>query len=88
VVQKKQGNKAEKKIKIPEGLWVKCDSCREIIYKKEIENNLKICPKCNYHFRISAKERILLLVDEDSFTEIDAGLSSTDPLDFRTSPVP
>ena len=81
--KKSKGIKAEKKIKIPEGLWVKCDSCREIIYKKEIENNLKICPKCNYHFRISAKERILLLVDEDSFTEIDAGLSSTDPLDFR-----
>lgn len=81
--KKSKGIKAEKKIKIPEGLWVKCDSCREIIYKKEIDNNLKICPKCNYHFRISAKERILLLVDEDSFTEIDAGLSSTDPLDFR-----
>lgn len=81
--KKSKGIKAEKKIKIPEGLWVKCDSCREIIYKKEIDNNLKICPKCNYHFRISAKERILLLVDEDSFTEIDAGLSSTDPLGFR-----
>jgi acetyl-CoA carboxylase carboxyl transferase subunit beta len=74
---------ADKKIKIPEGLWVKCDSCREIIYKKEIDKNLKICPKCNYHFRISAKERIQLLVDEDSFTEIDTGLSSTDPLSFR-----
>jgi len=75
--------RADKKIKIPEGLWVKCDSCREIIYKKEIDKNLKICPKCNYHFRISAKERIQLLVDEDSFTEIDSGLSSTDPLSFR-----
>ena len=74
--------KAEKKIKIPEGLWVKCDSCKEIIYKKEIDKNLKICPKCNYHFRISARERIQLLVDEDSFTEIDTGLSSTDPLKF------
>ncbi len=75
--------KAEKRIKIPEGLWVKCDSCREIIYKKEIDKNLKICPKCNYHFRISARERIQLLVDEDSFAEIDTGLSSTDPLEFR-----
>jgi acetyl-CoA carboxylase carboxyl transferase subunit beta len=75
--------RAEKKIKIPEGLWVKCDSCREIIYKKEIDKNLKICPKCNYHFRISAKERIRLLVDEDSFSEIDTGLSSTDPIGFR-----
>jgi len=75
--------KTEKKIKIPEGLWVKCDSCREIIYKKEIDKNLKICPKCNYHFRISARERIQLLVDDDSFTEINTGLSSTDPLGFR-----
>ena len=79
----KETIKSEKKIKIPEGLWVKCDSCREIIYKKEIDKNLRICPKCNYHFRISAKDRIQLLVDEGSFTEIDAGLSSKDPLDFR-----
>jgi acetyl-CoA carboxylase carboxyl transferase subunit beta len=75
--------KTDKKIKIPEGLWVKCDSCKEIIYKKEIDKNLKICPKCNYHFRISAKERIKLFVDEGSFVEIDSGLSSNDPLNFK-----
>ena len=75
--------RAEKKIKIPEGLWVKCDSCKEIIYKKEIDKNLKICPKCNYHFRISARERINLLVDEGSFVEMDAGLASNDPLNFK-----
>jgi acetyl-CoA carboxylase carboxyl transferase subunit beta len=75
--------RAEKKIKIPEGLWVKCDSCKEIIYKKELDKNLKICPKCNYHFRISAKERIKLLVDDGSFIEIDAGLVSDDPLSFK-----
>ena len=75
--------KTDKKIKIPEGLWVKCDSCKEIIYKKEIDKNLKICPKCNYHFRISARERIKLLVDEGSFVEIDSGLASSDPLHFK-----
>lgn len=75
--------KTEKKVKIPEGLWVKCDSCKEIIYKKEIDKNLKICPKCNYHFRISARERIKLLVDEGSFVEIDSGLASNDPLNFK-----
>ena len=75
--------KTEKKVKIPEGLWVKCESCREIIYKKEIDKNLRICPKCNYHFRISARERLKLLVDEGSFVEMDAGLSSGDPLNFR-----
>lgn len=75
--------KAEKKVKIPEGLWVKCDSCKEIIYKKEIEKNLQVCPKCNYHFRISAAERIKLIADEGSFMEIDAELSTTDPLNFK-----
>jgi len=75
--------KTDKKVKIPEGLWVKCESCREIIYKKEIDKNLKICPKCNYHFRISALERLKLLVDEGSFVEMDAGLSSHDPLNFK-----
>jgi acetyl-CoA carboxylase carboxyl transferase subunit beta len=75
--------KPDKKVKIPEGLWVKCESCREIIYKKEIDKNLKICPKCNYHFRISAKERLKLLVDEGSFIEMDTALTSNDPLHFR-----
>lgn len=75
--------RTDKKVKIPEGLWVKCDSCREIIYRKEIDRNLKICPKCNYHFRISARERIKLLVDEGSFVEMDAGLASNDPLSFK-----
>ncbi len=81
--KKSKDIRADKKIKIPEGLWVKCDSCREIIYKKEIDKNLKICPKCNYHFRISALERLQLLVDEGSFSELDTGLASTDPLQFR-----
>lgn len=72
----------DKKIKIPEGLWVKCGNCKEIVYKREVEKNLKICPKCNYHFRISAKERIELMVDEGSFTEINPDITSGDPLNF------
>ncbi len=75
--------KPDKKVKIPEGLWVKCESCREIIYRKEIDKNLKICPKCNYHFRISARERLKLLVDDGSFVETDATLASNDPLRFK-----
>lgn len=75
--------KAEKKVKIPEGLWVKCDICKEIIYKKELEKNLQVCPKCNYHFRISASERINLIADKGSFMEIDAELSTIDPLNFK-----
>ena len=75
--------KTEKKVKIPEGLWIKCDSCKEIIYKKEIEKNLQVCPKCNYHFRISARERINYIIDDGSFGELDSDLTSTDPLHFK-----
>ncbi len=75
--------KADRKVKIPEGLWVKCDNCKEIIYRKEVERNLKVCPKCNYHFRISAMERLKLLVDSGSFQEMDPDLTSSDPLRFK-----
>jgi acetyl-CoA carboxylase carboxyl transferase subunit beta len=83
--KKTKETRTDKKGKIPEGLWVKCDGCKEIIYKKEIEKNLKICPKCNYHFRISARERMKLLVDEGSFVEMDGNLASIDPLHFKDS---
>jgi len=77
--------RTDKKGKIPEGLWVKCDGCKEIVYKKEIEKNLMVCPKCNYHFRISSRERLKLLVDEGSFVEADENLISIDPLHFKDS---
>lgn len=80
---KKEKGTIPKKVKVPEGLWVKCDSCKEIVYRKEVEKNLKVCPKCNYHFRISAKERIALLVDEGSFNEIASGFTTADPLNFK-----
>lgn len=83
--KKIKGEKIQKKVKIPEGLWVKCENCKEIIYKKEIDKNLKVCPKCNYHFRISAKERIKLLADEGSFIEFDADMISGNPLNFKDS---
>lgn len=81
--KKSKEPKSTKKIKIPEGLWVKCDNCREIIYRKEIDKNLKVCPKCNYHFRISAQERLGLLVDKDTFEEINRDVTSGDPLGFE-----
>ncbi|HCC69268.1 MAG TPA: acetyl-CoA carboxylase carboxyl transferase subunit beta [Nitrospiraceae bacterium] len=80
---KKNKSTIPKKVKIPEGLWVKCDNCKEIVYRKEVEKNLKVCPKCNYHFRISARERIALLIDNNSFQEIEPNLSSDDPLNFK-----
>ena len=74
---------AAKKVKIPEGLWVKCDNCKEIIYRKEVEKNYKVCPKCDYHFRITASERLPFLVDEGSFLEVEDGLSPKDFLGFK-----
>jgi acetyl-CoA carboxylase carboxyl transferase subunit beta len=81
--KKTKGQRIEKKVKIPEGLWVKCENCKEIVYKKEIEKNLKICPKCNYHFRISARERLKLVVDDGTISEIAADITSGDPLVFK-----
>lgn len=72
-----------KKVKIPEGLWVKCDNCKEIIYRKEVEKNYKVCPKCDYHFRISASERLSYLVDDGTFLEVEDGLSPRDFLGFK-----
>ena len=66
-----------------ESLWVKCNHCREIIYRKELQRNLRVCPKCDYHFPITIDERIALLLDEGSFKEWDADLAPTDPLGFR-----
>jgi acetyl-CoA carboxylase carboxyl transferase subunit beta len=70
---------------MPEGLWTKCKNCEEIIYSKEIERNLNVCPKCDYHFRISARERIALVIDEGTFVETDAKMSSVDFLKFKDS---
>ncbi len=83
--KKTREQRIDKKVKIPEGLWVKCENCKEIVYKKEIEKNLKVCPKCNYHFRIRARERLKLIVDEGSFVEIGAEITSGDPLGFKDS---
>lgn len=66
----------------PDGLWTKCESCGEIIYNKELKSNLWVCPKCNYHFKISAWERIQQIADEGSFVEIAGNVVSCDPLQF------
>ncbi len=74
-----------KKMQMPEGVWTKCKNCQEIVYGKEIERNLNVCPKCDYHFRIGARERIDLVLDEGSFVEMDASMRSVDFLDFKDS---
>src|SRR5262245_40304667 len=67
---------------MPDGLWMQCDECNEMIFKKELEDNLYTCPKCNRHFRIGSSEYIDILFDPGSFIESDAELISTDPLEF------
>jgi acetyl-CoA carboxylase carboxyl transferase subunit beta len=67
---------------IPNGMWAKCDKCGEIIYKKDLENNLMVCPKCKAHLRLSALDRIKLIIDEDTFEEFDKDLRSSNPLNF------
>jgi acetyl-CoA carboxylase carboxyl transferase subunit beta len=71
----------ERKIRT-EGLWVKCDGCRAAIWKKDLEQNWQMCPKCGHHFRLSAAKRLALLLDEGDWTEHDAELASSDPLGF------
>jgi acetyl-CoA carboxylase carboxyl transferase subunit beta len=71
----------EKKVRT-EGLWVKCDGCRQIIWKKDLEDNLNVCPKCDKHFRIDARARLAQLLDENQYEVFDSNLVSTDPLKF------
>jgi acetyl-CoA carboxylase carboxyl transferase subunit beta len=65
-----------------EGLWVKCESCRQIIWKKDMEENLNVCPKCDKHFRVDARTRLSLLLDGEEYETFDGDISSTDPLRF------
>jgi acetyl-CoA carboxylase carboxyl transferase subunit beta len=72
---------ANKESRVPEGLWVKCPSCAEVIYNKDLTATSNVCPKCAHHFRIGALDRLRLLFD-GSWQEYDEGLKSTDPLKF------
>jgi len=69
---------------VTEGLWIKCSGCKDPLWKKDLEANLQVCSKCNYHYKIKAVDRLHLLFD-DSWQELDASLHSTDPLDFKAA---
>jgi acetyl-CoA carboxylase carboxyl transferase subunit beta len=71
----------EKKIRT-EGLWVKCENCRQIIWKKDLEENMNVCPKCEKHFRIDARTRLAQLLDDNQYEMFDGDIASTDPLKF------
>jgi acetyl-CoA carboxylase carboxyl transferase subunit beta len=81
--EEKEEKEKRGELKISEQLWTKCNSCNEIIYRKVIERNLQVCPKCNYHFPIPARKRIEGVVDPGTFIEYDADLVSDDPLEFK-----
>ncbi|MFA5117100.1 MAG: acetyl-CoA carboxylase, carboxyltransferase subunit beta [Candidatus Omnitrophota bacterium] len=72
-----------KKKDIPDGLWTKCEGCSEALYNKALEENLKVCPKCGYHFTLDAKERVKTIIDEGTFNEFDQDMTSLDPLSFK-----
>jgi len=72
-----------KKKEIPEGLWTKCEGCSEVLYNKTLEENFKVCPKCNHHFSLDAFERMNILLDKDTLQEYDKDMVSVDPLDFK-----
>lgn len=67
---------------IPNGMWVKCSKCGSILYKNDVQDNLKVCPKCNGHLRMNANERIKMIIDEGTFEEFDVNMSADNPLDF------
>ncbi len=84
--------KAKKALETPqekrvqtEGLWMKCEGCKQIIWKKELDNNFQCCPKCSYHFKMGSRARLEMLFDGGGYTEHDARLYSTDPLTFKDS---
>ena len=73
---------ADKASRVPEGLWIKCPSCAQVIYNKDLAASLNVCPKCAHHFRITASERLKQLFDGETWEEFDMGLRSIDPLKF------
>lgn len=72
-----------KKSAIPEGLWMQCPQCREALFKKDVAANCNVCPRCQHHFYLSARDRIRQLLDENTFEEWDADIAPVDALDFR-----
>lgn len=81
----KEGLIPQRKKEIPDGIWIKCDSCGEIIYKKELEKDLWVCPKCDHHFRIRSRDYINLILDDGNLEEYDKELEASDPLEFKDS---
>ena len=82
VSNSESGDKNTKASDMLIGKWVKCDECKEILYKEEVKNNLSVCPNCGKHFRLSARRRITQIIDEGTFEEINENMKTTNPLEF------
>ncbi len=81
----KEGLIPQRKKEIPDGIWVKCDACGDIIYRKELEKHLWVCSKCDHHFRISSRDYVNLILNDGKLDECDASLQASDPLEFKDS---
>ena len=81
--KKKEGLPPQKQKEVPDGLWLKCDSCGEIIYRKQLERNYWTCPQCGHHFKVPSSYYIKILLDEGTFEPHDENIRSTDPLKFK-----
>jgi len=81
----KEGLIPQRKKEIPDGIWIKCDSCGEIIYRKQLEKDLWVCSKCDHHFRIRSRDYIDLILDDGILEEYDKDLGASDPLKFKDS---
>jgi acetyl-CoA carboxylase carboxyl transferase subunit beta len=81
--KKKKGISTVEKKVLPDGLWIKCDNCGEIIYRSQLQSRMYVCPKCDHHFRVSSREYITYLFDENSFEEFNQHIAPGDPLNFR-----
>jgi len=80
--KRKLGQEKKSSSPVPSGLWVKCEDCKTLLFKGELESNFMVCPKCGYHFPVPAKERLFMLFDNAEFEELDKNLESVDVLEF------
>ncbi len=81
--KKKKGISTVEKKLLPDGLWIKCEKCGEIIYRSQLQNRMNVCPKCDYHFRVTSRDYINFLFDEGSFKEFNENIAPGDPLQFK-----
>lgn len=84
--QRNERSEESRRRDIPDGLWIKCEQCNTLLFHKDLERNLRVCPRCGHHYRMPARERVEMLLDPGSFQELWAGLAPTDPLHFPGYP--